>query len=109
MMMAVVVRSLDGGSMSLKENRLMPIAIPMAETPLWNRINPGECFMIEQQQEVGSKPPLYPAVLACPACGVAGLITMAQLCGRQALICGGDHCSAWFFITSDGFLMIDPQ
>jgi len=38
------------------------------------------------------------AVLACPWCGMPGLITSAQFSGSEPVMCGSDSCSCRFRI-----------
>jgi len=41
------------------------------------------------------------AVLSCPRCGTIGLITHRQLFGGDAMICGGDVCSAEYQLEGE--------
>ena len=41
------------------------------------------------------------AVLACPWCGMAGLITARQYSGVETVMCGSDFCSCRFRIEKE--------
>ena len=62
------------------------------------QMQPGTIFVLENAGEVGEKEDPYWAVLACPSCGMLGLITRRQINGLIPVICGSEHCSAQFFI-----------
>jgi len=40
-------------------------------------------------------------VMACPRCGTMGLITRRQLYAGEAMICGGDACSAEYQLNGE--------
>ncbi len=65
------------------------------------QMDPGTMFVLENAGEIGEKDDPYWAVLACPSCGVMGLITRKQIAGLIPVICGSDQCSAQFFIQND--------
>ena len=48
------------------------------------------------------------AIVACPACGVPGLITVQQYCGAVPVICPSDHCSCHFRIREGSALVYLP-
>lgn len=64
------------------------------------QMEPGTVFLLEDGGTLGDAQNPYWAVLACPACGSRGLITRQQYAGLDAMICGGDDCSAEYFLTS---------
>jgi hypothetical protein len=39
--------------------------------------------------------------MSCPRCGTMGLITRRQLCSGEAMICGGDFCSAEYKLDGE--------
>ena len=45
------------------------------------QMQPGTVFVLENAGEVGEKEDPYWAVLACPSCGMLGLITRRQING----------------------------
>ena len=45
------------------------------------QMQPGTIFVLENAGEVGEKEDPYWAVLACPSCGMLGLITRRQING----------------------------
>jgi hypothetical protein len=62
------------------------------------QMHPGTLFVLENAGEEGEDQDPYWAVLACPACGMLGLITRKQVAGLLPIICGSDTCSAQFFL-----------
>jgi len=62
------------------------------------QMGPGTLFVLENAGDLGEARNPYWAVLACPACGSLGLITRAQYAGVETMICGGDTCSAEYFL-----------
>jgi hypothetical protein len=52
------------------------------------QMQPGTVFVLENAGEVGEKEDPYWAVLACPSCGMLGLITRRQINGLIPVICG---------------------
>src|ERR1700738_4433186 len=63
-----------------------------------DQMQPGTVFVLENAGEVGEKEDPYWAMLACPSCGMLGLITRRQINGLVPVICGSEQCSAQFFI-----------
>jgi len=47
--------------------------------------------------------------MSCPRCGTMGLITRRQLAGGEAMICGGDVCSAEYQLDGENFRFRRPQ
>jgi len=48
-------------------------------------------------------------VMSCPRCGTLGLITRRQLCGGEAMICGGDECSAEYRLEGESICYRSTQ
>ena len=69
------------------------------------QMQPGAMFVLENAGEAGEAEDPYWAVLACPACGILGLITRRQIAGLIPVICGSDQCSAQFFLH-DGQIIV---
>ena len=69
------------------------------------QMSPGTLFVLENAGEVGEPEDPYFAVLACPCCGVLGLITRRQIAGLIPVICGSDQCSAQFFIRDNDIVV----
>ncbi len=69
------------------------------------QMHPGTLFVLENAGEVGEPEDPYFAVLACPSCGVLGLITRRQIAGLIPVICGSDQCSAQFFIRDSDIVV----
>jgi hypothetical protein len=57
--------------------------------------------MLENHAQLGHVRSSFVAVLSCPRCGTIGLITRRQLCGGDAMICGGDICSAEYRLEGE--------
>ncbi len=62
------------------------------------QMQPGTVFVLENAGEVGEKEDPYWAVLACPSCGMLGLITRRQINGLISGHLRLGKCSAQFFI-----------
>ncbi len=73
------------------------------------RMDPGTVFVLENQAKLGNAQNPYVAVMSCPRCGTMGLITRRQLCAGEAMICGGDTCSAEYRLDGDNILFRIPQ
>ncbi len=73
------------------------------------QMSPGTVFVLENAGEVGEPEDPYFAVLACPSCGVLGLITRRQIGGLIPVICGSDQCSAQFFIRDSDIVVRRPS
>ncbi len=69
------------------------------------QMSPGTLFVLENAGEVGEPEDPYFAVLACPSCGVLGLITRRQIAGLIPVICGSNQCSAQFFIRDNDIVV----
>ncbi len=73
------------------------------------QMGPGTLFVRENAGEVGEPEDPYFAVLACPSCGVLGLITRRQIAGLIPIICGSDQCSAQFHIRDSDIVVRKPS
>ncbi|MBA3912839.1 MAG: hypothetical protein H0X25_03045 [Acidobacteriales bacterium] len=69
---------------------------------------PGTLFVLQNAGGAGETSDPYWAVLACPECGILGLITRKQVVGLLAVICGSEHCSAQFFINESDVMIRKP-
>jgi len=76
----------------------MVAELSLIEEWIPEQMEPGTLFVLENAGRLGEAGNPYWAVLACPGCGSLGLITRAQYTGREAMICGGDSCSAEYFL-----------
>lgn len=65
------------------------------------RMDPGTVFVLENQNKLGQAQNPYVAVMSCPRCGTLGLITRRQLFDGEAMICGGDTCSAEYRLDGE--------
>jgi hypothetical protein len=64
-------------------------------------MDPGTIFVLENQTNLGHAQNPFVAAMSCPLCGTIGLITRRQLCGVEAMICGGDACSAEYRLDGE--------
>ena len=65
------------------------------------KMDPGTVFVLDNPSKLGQSQNPYVAVMACPRCGTLGLITRLQLYSGDAMICGGDTCSAEYRLDGD--------
>jgi hypothetical protein len=65
------------------------------------RMDPGTVFVLGNQTKMGRAQNPFVAVMSCPRCATIGLITRRQLCGIEAMICGGDDCSAEYQLDGE--------
>ncbi|HVN26565.1 MAG TPA: hypothetical protein VMT99_02830 [Candidatus Paceibacterota bacterium] len=63
-------------------------------------MSPGSVYVLENagRQETEDDP--YWAVLACPECGMLGLVRKKQIAGLFPVVCGSDTCPAHYFIDN---------
>ena len=73
------------------------------------RMDPGTIFMLENHAQSGHAQRSFVAVLSCPRCGTIGLITHRQLFGGDAMICGGDICSAEYRLDGENICFRQTQ
>lgn len=73
------------------------------------KMDPGTVFLLENQTKLGKAENPYVAVMSCPRCGTMGLITRRQLLAGEAMICGGDSCSAEYRLDGDVIRYRSPQ
>jgi len=73
------------------------------------RMDPGTVFVLENQGKLGHAQNPFVAVMSCPRCGTLGLITRRQLCAGEAMICGGDVCSAEYQLEGENICFRNPQ
>ena len=78
--------------------------------PQWipEQMEPGTVFVLDKAGESGDEGDPYWAVLACPSCGMLGLITRRQISGLVPVICGSEKCSAQFFIRDSEVVVRKP-
>jgi hypothetical protein len=73
------------------------------------QMEPGTLFVLEHAGDLGEPRNPYWAVLACPACGSLGLITRTQYTGTEPMICGGEICSAEYFLRDGTITYRSPH
>jgi len=79
----------------------MSVDFQLLEEWIPEKMEPGTIFVLEHQTTVGAGKEPFVAVMACPRCGTLGLITRRQLCGGEAMICGGEKCSAEYSLEGE--------
>lgn len=84
-----------------KEEDGMQEELQLLEQWIPEQMEPGTLFVLENAGSMGDARNPYMAVLSCPSCGALGLITKAQLIGLESMICGGDNCSAEYYLRED--------
>jgi hypothetical protein len=65
------------------------------------KMDPGTVFVLDNPSKLGHAQNPYVAVMSCPRCGTLGLITRQQLYSGDAMICGGDTCSAEYRLDGE--------
>jgi hypothetical protein len=65
------------------------------------QMGPGTIFVLENAGDMGDTNDPYWAVLACPECGVLGLVTRKQVNGVIPILCGSETCAAQYFLRDD--------
>lgn len=65
------------------------------------KMDPGTVFVLENQGNLGHAQNPFVAVMSCPRCGTMGLITRRQLVCGEAMICGGEVCSAEYQLDGE--------
>lgn len=87
----------------------------VTELDLWNvwipeLMTPGSVFPFEepqpQEKEAGNP---FVAILACPECGICGLITKNHSLGTIPVICDSPECSAEFFLVDEKIVARKPM
>jgi hypothetical protein len=73
------------------------------------RMDPGTVFVLENQAKLGQAQEPFVAVMSCPRCGTMGLITRRQLWGGEAMICGGEICSAEYRLEGESICFRKAQ
>ena len=62
------------------------------------QMQPGTMFLMEQGGELSRVKNPFWAVLACPSCGLIGLLTRQQWAGLVPTICRSSACSSEYFV-----------
>ena len=73
------------------------------------RMDPGTVFVLENQAKLGQAQEPFVAVMSCPRCGTMGLVTRRQLWGGEAMICGGENCSAEYRLEGESICFRKAQ
>jgi len=87
----------------------MSADLQFLESWIPEKMDPGTVFVLENQTKMGSAQDPFVAVLSCPRCATIGLITRRQFTGREAMICGGDVCSAEYRLNGEAIVFRKTQ
>jgi hypothetical protein len=79
----------------------MSANLQLLEEWIPEKMDPGTIFVLENQTKLGQAQEPFVAVISCPRCGTMGLITRRQLCDGEAMICGGESCSAEYRLEGE--------
>jgi hypothetical protein len=79
----------------------MSANLQLLEEWIPEKMDPGTIFVLEKQTKLGQAQEPFVAVISCPRCGTMGLITRRQLTGGEAVICGGESCSAEYRLDGE--------
>lgn len=72
-------------------------------------MDPGDIIVFDDTASLKSQvESIFFAVLACPLCGILGLITSLQYFGAVPVMCGSDRCSCRFRIDDETRLVYLP-
>lgn len=72
-------------------------------------MDPADIILLEEAESLrAAVESVFFAVLACPACGTLGLITLSQYLGTDPVICGSNRCSCRFRIDNKSRLIYLP-
>jgi hypothetical protein len=86
--------------LNLPEGRMTP-DLQFLEEWIPEKMDPGTVFVLENQGNLGHAQNPFVAVMSCPRCGTMGLITRRQLVCGEAMICGGEVCSAEYQLDGE--------
>ena len=72
-------------------------------------LEPGDAILLDHAPTLRGQAPLaFHAVIACPSCGVSGLITRQQYFGAVPVICRSDSCACRFRIQEQSAIIYLP-
>jgi hypothetical protein len=72
-------------------------------------MDPADIILLEEADSLrAAVESVFFAVLACPACGTLGLITLSQYLGTDPVICRSNRCSCRFRIDNKSRLIYLP-
>ena len=78
----------------------MPAKLNAVNEELLPALSPADIIMLEDAALLKAViEPSFFAILACPSCGIPGLITLPQYGGVVPVICGSNLCSCRFRIA----------
>jgi hypothetical protein len=82
--------------------KLVPASLNVVGEEHLTSMCPGDIIMIDPLSALRSMIESdFCAVLACPWCGMPGLITPSQYGGTEPIMCGSDSCSCRFRIKDN--------
>jgi len=63
---------------------------------------PGDFFLLEKKRHTDNPRNPFVGILACPECGMLGLVSHFQTRGLEPVICSSDECSCEFLFLPTG-------
>ena len=86
-----------------------PVIIQHVGEDAFATMKPGEIILLDEAQGLKCTiDPIFFAVIACPVCGVLGLITPGQYFGTVPIVCGSNTCSGRYRIVDESGLAYLP-
>ena len=71
---------------------------------------PGDIVLLSEAESLRSAvESVFFALLACPACGSLGLLTLPQYLGKEPVVCGAKECSCHFRIDGQRRVVYLPS
>jgi hypothetical protein len=86
-----------------------PLRLRHVDEPSLATMDPADIILLAEAESLrAAVESVFFAVLACPACGTLGLITLSQYLGTDPVICGSNRCSCRFRIDNKSRLIYLP-
>ena len=87
----------------------LPAILRQVEEDQLSQMEPGDAIVLDRAPELRQHAAgIFHAVIACPVCGLAGLITAQQYFGAVPVICPSDRCSCRFRIHEKSVFIYLP-
>jgi hypothetical protein len=87
----------------------LPAMLRQVDEDQLSQMEPGDAIVLDRAPELRRHAAdIFHAVIACPLCGLAGLITPQQYFGAIPVICPSDRCSCRFRIREQSVLIYLP-
>ena len=102
-------REASQGESNRSDGERLPTGLNMVSRPSVSEMEPGDFVFLDDFVYLrGSFPSNSIAIMACPLCGTAGLITVSQFSGATAIVCGSRLCSGHFRIAEEAQIVYLP-